>query len=178
MGSAAARAQLDAGKAAIDAGALEAGLECLRRATAEAHVCGDLSLKSDALFAMGSALVHSGRRAMQEEGAAALHETIAIGERTGDKSVAASAHRELAWREILAARYGRAEILLKRARELSEGDVREEAAVLSVLGMCLTDVARYGESIDHLGHSLELSRSAEDDKHTASPSHSWDGRTS
>jgi DNA-binding SARP family transcriptional activator len=167
MGSAAARAQLDAGRAAIDAGALEAGLECLRRATAEAHACGDLSLKADALFAMGSALVHSGRRAMQDEGAAALHETIAIGERTGDASVAASAHRELAWPEILAARYGRAEILLKRARELSEGDVREEAAALSVLGMCLTDVARYGESIEHLGRSLELSRSAEDDKRTA-----------
>jgi ATP/maltotriose-dependent transcriptional regulator MalT len=33
--------------------------------------------------------------------------------------------------------------------------------------MCLTDVARYGESIDHLRHSLELSRSAADDKRTA-----------
>ncbi len=167
MGSAAARAQLDAGKAAIDAGALEAGLECLRRATAEAHACGDLSLKANALFAMGSALVHSGRRVMQDEGAAALHETIAICERTGDSSLAAAAHRELAWPEVLSARYGRAEIILKRARELSQGDVQEEAAVLSVLGMCLTDVARYGESIDHLRHSLELSRSAGDDKRTA-----------
>ncbi len=167
MGSAAARAQLDAGRAAIDAGALEAGLECLRRATAEAHACGDLALKADALFAMGSALVHSGRRAMQDEGAAALYEAIAICERTGDASVATSAHRELAWPEVLSGRYGRAELLLKRARELSQGDVQEEAAVLSVLGMCLTDVARYGESIDHLRHSLELSRSAADDKRTA-----------
>jgi DNA-binding SARP family transcriptional activator len=167
MGSAAARAQLDAGKAAIDAGALEAGLECLRRATAEAHACGDLSLKANALFAMGSALVHSGRRAMQDEGAAALHETIAICERTGDGLLAAAAHRELAWPEVLSGRYGRAEIILRRARELSQGDEQEEAAVLSVLGMCLTDVARYGESIDHLRHSLELSRSAGDDKRTA-----------
>lgn len=167
MGSAAARAQLDAGRAAIDAGALDAGLECLRRATAEAHACGDLSLKAEALFAMGFALVHSGRRVMQDEGAAALYETIAISERTGDASAAASAHRELAWPEVLAGRYGRAEILLKRARELSEGDVKEEAASLSVLGVCLTDVARYQESIDHLHRSLELSRSAEDDKRTA-----------
>jgi DNA-binding SARP family transcriptional activator len=167
MGSAAARAQLDAGKAAIDAGALEAGLECLRRANAEAHACGDLPLKAEALFAMGFALVHSGRRAMQDEGATALHETIAISERTGDASAAASAHRELAWPEVLAGRYGRAEILLKRARELSEGNVKEEAAALSVLGVCLTDVARYQESIDHLRRSLELSRWAEDDKRTA-----------
>jgi DNA-binding SARP family transcriptional activator len=167
MGSAAARAQLDAGKAAIDAGALEAGLECLRRATAEAHACGDLSLKAEALFAMGFALVHSGRRAMHDEGAAALHEAIAIGERTGDASVAASAHRELAWPEILAGRYGRAEILLNRARELSEGDAKEEAAALSVLGMCLTDVARYEESIGHLHRALDLSRTAEDHKRTA-----------
>jgi DNA-binding SARP family transcriptional activator len=167
MGSAAARAQLDAGKAAIDAGALEAGLECLRRARAEAHACGDLALKAEALFAMGFALVHSGRRAMQDEGATALHETIAISERTGDASAAASAHRELAWPEVLAGRYGRAEILLNRARELSEGDVKEEAAALSVLGMCLTDVARYEESIGHLHRALDLSRSAEDHKRTA-----------
>jgi DNA-binding SARP family transcriptional activator len=167
MGSAAARAQLDAGKAAIDAGALEAGLECLRRSKAEAHACGDLPLKAEALFAMGSALVHSGRRAMQEEGSAALHETIAIAGRIGDESAAASAHRELAWVEILAGRYGRAENLLKRAQELSMGDAGEEAAVLSVLGMCLTDVARYGESIDYLRRSLELSRSVPDDKRTA-----------
>ena len=167
LGSAAARAQLDAGRAAIDAGALDAGLECLRRATAEAHACGDLSLKAEALFAMGFALVHSGRRVMQDEGAAALYETIAISERTGDASAAASAHRELAWPEVLAGRYGRAEILLKQARELSEGNVKEEAAALSVLGVCLTDVARYQESIDHLHRSLELSRSAEDDKRTA-----------
>jgi tetratricopeptide (TPR) repeat protein len=116
---------------------------------------------------MGSALVHSGRRATQDEGAAALHETIAICERTGDAPLAAAAHRELAWPEVLSGRYGRAEIILKRARELSKGDAQEEAAVLSVLGMCLTDVARYGESIDHLRHSLELSRSAGDDKRTA-----------
>ena len=34
-------AQLEAGQAAVNAGAIDAGLECLRRAVAEADACGD-----------------------------------------------------------------------------------------------------------------------------------------
>ena len=40
-GRAAAIAQLEAGQAAVNAGAVDAGLDCLRRAVAEADACGD-----------------------------------------------------------------------------------------------------------------------------------------
>jgi len=46
-GRTAARAQLEAGEAAIGAGAVESGLQCLRSAVAEAHACEDLETKSN-----------------------------------------------------------------------------------------------------------------------------------
>jgi DNA-binding SARP family transcriptional activator len=106
-GRAAAEAQLDAGEAAIGAGVLDAGLECLRRAAAEAHACGDLELKARALLALGGALAHAAR-GRDEEGAAALHESIAIAERIGRGDLAAGAHRELAWIDLLRLRFARA----------------------------------------------------------------------
>jgi DNA-binding SARP family transcriptional activator len=165
VGAAAARAQLDAGQAAIDAGALEAGLECLRRAVLEAS--GDRDLKAHALFAMGSAMVHSGRRTLQEEGAAALYEAIALTQATGDSTLLAASHRELAWVEILAARYGRAEALLVQSTELAGDDRSEHAAIESSLGMGLTDVGRYGEAIEHLDNSLRLAQDTGDKKREA-----------
>lgn len=145
MGAGAARAQLDAGRAAIDAGALEAGLECFRRSAAEAHGIGDLALKTGALFELGSALVHSGRFALMEEGSAALHEVLSLCERTGQRSLVSAAHREIAWREFLAGRYARAEFWVESGREFAAEDSAQLAALESVLGICKKDTAFYPE---------------------------------
>jgi DNA-binding SARP family transcriptional activator len=162
-GVAAARAQLEAGQAALSAGMLEPGLECLRRAIWEGHESGEDLLKARALFALGSALAHAGSYRQQEAGAA-LHEVIALGERVGEPAVSAAAYRELAWVELMAARYGRAQQLLGRAASLAGADVRERAAILLVRGMCLTDVGRYGESIDLLEESINLAEETGDGK--------------
>ena len=114
-GRAAAQAQLDAGEAAIGAGVLDAGLECLRRAAAEAHACGELEVKARALLALGTALTHAAR-GRDEEAAAALHEAIAIALRAGRPQLAGEAHRELAWIEILRARYTQALRQIEAAR--------------------------------------------------------------
>src|SRR4051812_21200604 len=53
-GAAAARAQLEAGQAAIKAGAVDAGLQCLRRAVVDARDAGDAGLQTGALVALGS----------------------------------------------------------------------------------------------------------------------------
>jgi DNA-binding SARP family transcriptional activator len=154
-GAAAARAQLEAGEAAVRAGMLEPGLECLRTAILEAHASGDDQVKVRALLALGSALAHAGSHRRQEA-AAALHKVIAIGERVGGRTTSAAAYRELAWLEVMAAHYGRAQQQLSRAASLAESDVEERAAISLVLGMCLTDLGRYGESIDVLEDSVEL----------------------
>jgi DNA-binding SARP family transcriptional activator len=54
-----AHAQLGAGVAALDAGAVEPGVACLRSACAEARTAGDPGLLSNALVTLGSALVHA-----------------------------------------------------------------------------------------------------------------------
>lgn len=158
-GRPAARAQLDAGRAAIDAGAVEAGLQCLRRAAAEAHACGDLELKAEALFRLGSALVHAAR-GRDEEAAAALHESIALAEAAGVSGIAASAHRELGYVEMLRGRYERAQSWLENALRLADDDQTEKAKVLAVLGVCQTDRACYPEAIDALRASVELAEAA------------------
>ena len=163
-GVAGAHAQLEAGEAAIKAGALDAGLQCLRRAAAEAHSLGDVGLKARTLFALGSALAHCGR-GKQDEAATALHEVVSITERPGrDPVVRAAAHRELAWLELLAARYGRAEARLRQALPLAVDDDAEQSAIYFVLGMGLTEGGRYTESMAHLRHSIALAEPAGDHK--------------
>ena len=158
VGRAAALAQLEAGETAVRAGALEAGLECLRRAIAEADACGDLKLKSRALFVFGSTLVHAGRNRV-DEGATALHEMLSIAEQVGTAGTLAAAHRELAWPEFLAARYARAEAWLGRAAELADGDPAERASISTVLGMVLTEVGRYGAAGEALRDAVDAAAS-------------------
>jgi DNA-binding SARP family transcriptional activator len=84
-GVAAGRAQLEAGEAAIKAGAVDAGLQCLRRAVVDARGAGDPALQAGALVALGSALVHA-VRGRDEEAAASLHEALAVGMATAPRS--------------------------------------------------------------------------------------------
>src|SRR5439155_2721088 len=69
--------QLRAGRAALDAGAVEPGVQILRQASAEAAASGDASLEARALVALGSALVHA-MRGRDEEGAMRLHEALRL----------------------------------------------------------------------------------------------------
>lgn len=166
-GRAAARAQLEAGEAAIDAGALEAGLQCLRRASAEAHSCGDLELKAKALFALGSALVYAavGR---SEEGAAALHEVISITQRTGPAPLAASAHQLLALIEGQRGRYERARGWLAKASELAGDDDAVQAGILMFLGSCFIETGSYQKGMRLLNESVDRAGRVEDLRTVAS----------
>lgn len=166
-GVVAARAQLEAGTAAMKAGALDAALDCFRRAAAEAHSSGDLELKGRTLFEMGSALVHGGR-GRYEEGAVVLHEVIEVADRTGENVLSAAAHRELAWAELLAARYSRVAVWLDKARSLAAGDKGEIARISFVSGMALTETANYAEALPRLHESLALSKELGDTKQNAS----------
>lgn len=166
-GRAAARAQLEAGVAAIEAGALEAGLQCLRRATAESHSCGDLELKARALFSLGSALVYSalGR---DEEGAAALHEVISICLTTGQLDLAASANQVLAVVEILRGRHDRASRLLATASELAGDNRSTQANGMLILGGSLIEIGKYEKALRQLKNSLQLAEQCGDMRTAAS----------
>ena len=132
-GRAALQALLESGEAAVDAGAIEAGIESLRNAAAAAHASGDTEIETVALLSLGSALVHATKE-KDEEGAAALHRSIAAAESTGQRAVAASAHRELGYVELLRGDYPRASTWLRTAEELADDDPHEMARILAITG--------------------------------------------
>lgn len=166
IGRAAAVAQLDAGRAAIAAGAVEAGIDCLRRAVTEANAAHDGRLQAEALLALGGALVHS-VRGFDDEGSVVLHEAIAAAEAVGDQKVAATAHRELGFVEIQAGRHVTGDAFLQRAEDLADGDA-ELAAVLGTRGMGASDRGDYATAFDHLHRSIEAARRSADERQ-----HAW-----
>jgi tetratricopeptide (TPR) repeat protein len=149
---AAALGQLDAGRAAVDAGAVEPGIATLRQACAEARAVGDPALLARVLAALGSALVHL-LRGGDEEGTAVLHEALALAETCGDREVACKMCRELGFVAVQAGRGVSAGRWLGRAAALAHGD-RERAAVLGVRGQALSDRAHYGAATALLEESI------------------------
>jgi len=161
-GRAAALAQIDAGEAAIAAGALDAGLDCLRRAIVEADAIGDPVLRTRARVALGSALVHAAR-GRDEEGATALHEALAVG-RAACTALSAGACRELGYVEFLRSRYERALAWLRRAASLAADDQAERARIATVQGSILSDTAHYAPAIALLGDAHAIAESMDDAK--------------
>ncbi len=152
-GRAAVASQLDAGRAAIAAGAVQAGIDSLRRAVADADACADPALQGRALAALGGALVHA-VRGRDEEGAVVLHEAIRLATLAGDRETAVTAHRELGFVEVQAGRRQTAEAWLARAEALADTDA-QLASILGVRGMNASDVAEYPAAFEHLRESVE-----------------------
>jgi DNA-binding SARP family transcriptional activator len=125
-GEAAIHAQVEAGKAALGAGAVEAGIQRMRGAVAAARRLGAREPLAAALVSLGGALVHSAR-GTDEEGAAALHEATTLADELGRNDIAATAWREIGWVQFLRGQYGRADASLMRAAQLA-GPEDEELA--------------------------------------------------
>jgi tetratricopeptide (TPR) repeat protein len=145
--------QLDAGRAAIAAGAVQAGIDSLRRAVADADTLADPALEGQALVALGGALVHA-VRGRDEEGTVVLHEAIRLATQAGDRETAVTAHRELGFVEVQAGRRQTAETWLARAEALADTDA-QLAPVLGVRGMNASDTADYPAAFRHLQASVE-----------------------
>jgi DNA-binding SARP family transcriptional activator len=162
---AAAVGQLEAGRAAVAAGAVEPGVAWLRQACAEARGVADPGLLARTLAALGVALVHA-VRGRDEEGAAVLHEALALAEATGERETAGKVCRELGFVEVQAGRATSAGRWLGRATDLA-GDARERAAVLGVRGMALSDRAHYEAAIALLTESADTALACGDVRRTA-----------
>jgi DNA-binding SARP family transcriptional activator len=156
-GRAAVLAQLEAGEAALAAGAVEAGVARMRGAVACARGAGDQELLARALVALGGALVHSAR-GTDEEGAAALHEGTALAEAAGRDDVAGTAWRELGWVQFLRSEHARAEESLTRTAELAAGNPEERAWVDVTRGACRHDTGDYAAAGELLRSGVERSR--------------------
>ncbi|MBB5787815.1 AfsR/SARP family transcriptional regulator [Jiangella mangrovi] len=164
-GRAAALSQLDAGRAAIVAGAVDPGIQCLRRAVAEAARCRDQQLQARTLTALGAALVHA-VRGRDEEGALVLQEALRFATAAGDRATLVTCHRELGFVEVQAGRRAAARTWLSRAQELAETDA-ELAGILGVRGQNASDEADYIAALVFLGESIDRARSSGDDRQEA-----------
>jgi len=157
-GRGAVLAQLEAGEAALRAGVLDAGLQCLRRAMADADALGDGALRQRARVALGGALVHAAR-GRDEEGAAALHEALRLGDDAAPEWTAAAC-RELGYVEFLGGRYERALTWLERAQPHAHGVRAEQARIATVRGAVLSDQACYPDALVQLRLAAELAQQA------------------
>ena len=157
-GKHAARACLEAGRSAIIAGSFDAGVRSLARAAAEAKACGAPELEAESWLALGTALVHSAR-GRDEEGADALLRATSLAEEHGLGDLAAAAHRELAYVDILQARYARCAQRLERAGALADSD-EERAGVEAMLGLVAADTGVHERALAHLLRSVELAERA------------------
>jgi DNA-binding SARP family transcriptional activator len=156
-GRAAVLAQLEAGGAALAAGAVEVGVQRTRRAVAAARTVDDRELLAQALVALGGALVHSAR-GTDVEGAAALHEGTMLAERAGRFDIAATGWREISWVQFLSAHYERAEESLSRTVELAADADEEFAWAELIRGACRSDVGDYGAAGELLRSALTSAR--------------------
>lgn len=147
---------LESGRAALAAGTVDAGLECLRRAADGAQHAGDDGLSSTCLFELGVALVHA-VRSHDDEGAVLLQQSADLAAAAGDDRLAADAHRELGYVDALAGRRPAAEVHLDAALRLAAGDDALLAGIGSVHAFNLADWGRHDEAIAAYDVAIERS---------------------
>ena len=149
----------DAGLAALSAGAADAGIECLRGASAAAEASGDKELLGRCLTELGTALVHS-IRGYDDEGAVILATAVDLARAAGAEQIAAKALSELAYVDVLAGRRASAAEYLLTAGELTTDDPALTAALAGFDALNLNDWGKLEASAERFTMAVELSRSA------------------
>ncbi len=156
-GSASIAAVVEAGAAAVAAGAVDAGVESLRTAVHLADADAHPAMRITARVALGEALVHS-LRGMDEEGLAAFHSADRIAEEEGDRASMARVRAELGYVDFLRARYDRACLWLTDAMALADGSPGILAKATTYLGSVESDRADYSAAFDNLAEAIRLAR--------------------
>lgn len=154
--AAVATSLLRAGTAALAAGAPDAGVDTLRRAVEEAERAHDGVVLTDALHALGRALVHS-VRGYDGEGAVVLHRALGLVREQGRPSVEGDVLRELAFVDVQAGRHTSAGRSLAAAMEQADlaDDDALRAGVLALEGMNQADLGRHVRAAELLTRSAE-----------------------
>lgn len=158
--SATTRSLLEAGEAAIDAGAPDAGVQCLRQAVAASQSCGDRRLEARTQAALGSALVHA-VRGFDDEGAVALSRAVELAHEASDPELAATAMMELAYVDVLAGRRDEAERNTTLADQLAGDRADLRAGATGIAALNLADWGRTDEAITMFRGSLAHGEAAD-----------------
>lgn len=145
------------GTAAVAAGAVDAGLDCLRRAAGEAELGADAHLVARTLHELGTALVHA-IRGFDDEGAIVLRRAADAACSIGSSQIAAASLRELGYLESLAGRRPTAQKYLREAMEFAHSDDEALAGIHAVTGFNLVDWGQSEAGLSHFEQSLAFSR--------------------
>ncbi len=157
---------VEAGSAAVAAGAVESGVQSLRTAARLADDANVTRLRVSSRLVLAEALVHS-LGGFDEEGVAALYEAAEIAMVDGDRTAVAQARAELGYVDFLRARYDRAEVWLTDALTFADGSPSIMAKAKTYLGSVQSDRGNYGAAGDLLEEAIELSVLAEDPRRRA-----------
>lgn len=152
-----AESLLEAGLAAVSAGAVDAGIECLRRAASDAEQARDDELLSRCLMELGTTLVHS-IRGFDDEGAIILESAAVAAATAGAANTAAKARSELAYIDLLAGRRAGVRFNLEQAQTLGQDDPSLLAAIAGFDAMNLADWGREEQAEQRFGEALDLAR--------------------
>lgn len=150
---------VEAGSAAVAAGAVEAGVQSLRVAVRLADGTSVNELRISSRLVLAEALVHS-LRGFDEEGIAALYEADEIALAHGDRTSVARARAEVGYVDFLRARYDRAERWLSDALDYADGSLSMTAKATSYLGAVESDRANYARAASLLERAIEMSQVA------------------
>ena len=153
------RAVVEAGAAAVAAGATGAGVGSLRAAVRLADDAGAGRLRVDSRLRLAEALIHS-LGGLDEEGVATLHDVDRIALAADDRGSVARARAELGYVDFLRGRYDRAEVWLTDALAFAHGSTPVTARATTYLGSVASDRADYGRAVDLLERATAQARAA------------------
>lgn len=153
-------ALIKSGKAAVSAGAADAGIDCLRRAAEDAEEAGEDWLRALALKELGASLIHA-IRGFDDEGALALQSAADLATRIGASEIAAHSLCELGYSEALAGRRPSAAAYLDEAMGFAQNNEDCLAAIHAFTGFNLVDWGKVEPGVSHFQQALELARSAD-----------------
>ena len=154
-------ALVEAGAAAVSAGAIDAGIHSLRTAVGLADQANATQLRVSSRLLLAEALIHS-VRGLDQAGLASLHEADQIAAEHDLPDAVAQARAELGYVDFLRARYDRAEFWLNEARTSAADSPSTLAKATTYLGSVHSDRADYDHAWVLLGDAVRLSRAAGD----------------
>lgn len=152
-------ALLEAGSAAISAGAHDAGMATLSAAVARADATNDAARRVTARIAVAEACIHS-LRGLDEEGLPRLFEADRIAQAHDLPQGVAHARAELGYVDFLRGRYDRAERWLSESLAYAGGSVSVTARALAYLGSVASDEADYPRATGLLVEAAGLAEEA------------------
>ncbi len=158
-------ALVEAGTAAVSAGAVSTAVSSFETAVRLADEAGAEHLQVETRLVLAEALIHTAR-GLDEEGVATLTtaERIAVAE--GDVEAASRARAELGYVDFLRARYDRAERSLGQVLEQSDSSATRAQAI-TYLGCVASDLADYPRATQLLREATALSREIGDRRREA-----------